>query len=95
VEHHVRPAHRLTLHLPPDLSVFRTDRLKLKEILVNVVTNALKYAPAGRVDVHVRAPATDGMTESSGRIRVHSETGHGAVFTVGIPSRPVPGDASV
>jgi signal transduction histidine kinase len=30
-----------------------------------------------------------------GRIRVHSETGHGAVFTVSVPSRPVSGAASV
>ena len=63
VEPHVRPGHRVRLHLPPHPPTFRSDRLKLKEVLVNLITNALKYAPGGTVDVRVQQPAPDGLTE--------------------------------
>lgn len=43
---------RLRLTVTPGLSVVLTDREKLRRILVNLMENALKYAPDGFVDVH-------------------------------------------
>jgi signal transduction histidine kinase len=34
---------RLVLHTDPDLDVIRSDRKKLRQIITNLVTNALNY----------------------------------------------------
>jgi signal transduction histidine kinase len=44
---------RLAFTLPPDLPVLRTDRVKVKEIVQNLVDNALKHGDDRRVDVDV------------------------------------------
>jgi signal transduction histidine kinase len=42
----------LASHAPPDLPALETDRGKLKQVLLNLLSNALKYnRPGGRVDV--------------------------------------------
>ena len=51
---------RLACHLAPDLPPMRTDRVKVKEIVQNLVDNALKHGD-GAVTLEV-ALATDGET---------------------------------
>ena len=45
-----------------DLPRLRLDRLKVKEIVHNLVSNALKFAPAGTVNVRA--------TDAAGRLRI-------------------------
>ncbi|TAM59177.1 hypothetical protein EPN52_08795 [bacterium] len=48
------PTHHLVLEVPPTLGVL-ADRDRLEQVLVNLVTNAYKYTPGGRVLVRARA----------------------------------------
>ncbi|HYR95541.1 MAG TPA: ATP-binding protein, partial [Candidatus Binatus sp.] len=44
---------RLRCTVPPDLPGLRTDRVKVKEILQNLIDNALKHSDGRGVDVDV------------------------------------------
>jgi signal transduction histidine kinase len=44
----------VTVRVPPGLSVIRSDRQKLKQIVLNFLTNALKFTPRGSVTVTCR-----------------------------------------
>jgi two-component system, cell cycle sensor histidine kinase PleC len=51
----------LELDAPPDLPRLRADALKLKQVLVNLITNAIKFShPGGRVLIRCRL-AEDGI----------------------------------
>jgi signal transduction histidine kinase len=41
----------VTTSVPPSLPVVRTDRQKVKQILLNLLTNALRFTPRGSVAV--------------------------------------------
>jgi signal transduction histidine kinase len=58
-----RPEVALSFRAEPDFPPLHTDRLKLKEVVTNLVTNALKYTPVGSVAVDVRRPGEDGVVE--------------------------------
>src|SRR5439155_1404465 len=49
----------LTVTIEPDLPMFETDRVKLQEIVHNLVDNAVKFTEAGRVAVVAHAGAGD------------------------------------
>jgi signal transduction histidine kinase len=50
---------RLTLQtkVPPDLPPLKTDRQKVKQIIVNLLSNALKFTQKGGITIRVRRPA--------------------------------------
>jgi signal transduction histidine kinase len=65
--------HKLQLDVTPGLPDMMLDKEKLKEVMINLISNAIKYSPAGgNVDVRLR------MDESNLRIEVQD---HG----IGIP----------
>jgi signal transduction histidine kinase len=46
--------------LPSDVPKMRSDRQKLKQILVNLLSNALKYTKEGRIDIMAESDPTHG-----------------------------------
>jgi signal transduction histidine kinase len=52
----------LTCRVPPGLPLLRTDRVKVKEIVQNLVDNALKHGRGGAVEIEVaRAPEREAV----------------------------------
>ena len=72
---------QLLADIPPLLAPFYTDASKLKQILLNLVDNALKFTPRGQVTVRVES---DPVTQQPRRIDV-IDTG------IGIPTERLEG----
>jgi len=53
--------------LPADLPRLRSDRQKLKQILVNLLSNALKYTKDGTVEIYARHEPSEGRVALSVR----------------------------
>lgn len=53
--HQGKPAVHLQWHLAPDLPLLRTDPVKLKVVLKNLISNAVKFTEQGTVAVRARA----------------------------------------
>ena len=53
----LKPHVALRCSVPADLPLLRTDRTKLKVVLGNLITNAIKFTERGSVEVEVRATA--------------------------------------
>jgi signal transduction histidine kinase len=63
----------LNLDIEPNLPVIETDRRKLRQVLVNLVSNAIKFTPEkGRVTLAVKRNAQKGVL-----VLVISDTGIG------------------
>jgi signal transduction histidine kinase len=60
-DHPDRPDIEIRWYTPPDLPRLRTDRVKLKMVLKNLVENALKFTERGRVEL--AAAGLDGGVE--------------------------------
>ncbi len=48
---------RLVLRVPPSITPFETDELKLRQVLINLISNALKFTEEGTVTVRLRSDA--------------------------------------
>jgi two-component system cell cycle sensor histidine kinase PleC len=72
---------QLLTDMPPRLAPFYTDATKLRQILLNLIGNALKFTPRGQVTVRVES---DPVTQQPRRIDV-IDTG------VGIPAEQLAG----
>jgi two-component system cell cycle sensor histidine kinase PleC len=72
---------QLLTDMPPRLAPFHTDACKLRQILLNLVDNALKFTPRGQVTVRVES---DPVTQQPRRIDV-IDTG------IGIPAEQLAG----
>jgi len=58
------PGHQWQVDVSPELPVIAGDRLQLRQVLQNLLANAVKYSPDG-TNVHVTAsPAADGVRVS-------------------------------
>ncbi len=75
----------LPQHLPREAWSVRADATRLRQVLVNVIGNAIKYnLENGRVDVqvHVRSPADGAPDGDAGRLVIEiSDTGRGMTAT--------------
>ena len=72
---------QLLTELPPRLAPFCTDASKLRQVLLNLVGNALKFTPSGQVIIRVES---DPITQQPRRIEV-IDTG------IGIPAERLEG----
>jgi hypothetical protein len=73
---------RLILSLHPDLPRYwRQDACLVRQLLDNLVGNAVKFTRAGEIVVEAESVLTDGQAEESIRLRV-SDTGPGVRMTV-------------
>jgi len=68
-EYHAQAAARgleLGVELPPDLPVVVTDVVRARQVLGNLISNAVKYTPQGNVTVRVDLRGHDGDGNGSG-----------------------------
>jgi PAS domain S-box-containing protein len=61
-------SNRLVVECPPDIGSLRTDLTKLKQSLINLLSNAAKFTKQGTVTLRVSRPAGD-----DGRARIRFE----------------------
>jgi signal transduction histidine kinase len=83
---------RISWSVPPDLPLLRTDRVKVKEVLQNLLDNALKHGAGGAVSLDVAA------TAAGQAVRITVRNGGAAIApdllpTLFEPFRPGRGDA--
>ncbi len=62
----------VTTHLPDDLPIIKTDRQKVKQIVINFLTNAIKFTAQGSVEIGVRY-----MKDTDSMIIAVADTGIG------------------
>ena len=52
---------QLLAYLPPDLGIIRADSTKLRQALMNLVSNACKFTENGVIEVHAERSVLDGI----------------------------------
>ena len=55
-----RRGDRIEVRIPREIGFFYTDMLKLRQVLFNLIGNAIKFTEDGTIRVHVRREAVDG-----------------------------------
>jgi two-component system cell cycle sensor histidine kinase PleC len=51
----------VNIKVPPELTPLRTDRQKVKQILVNLLSNALKFTPKGSITIKAKMIGSNTM----------------------------------
>jgi PAS domain S-box-containing protein len=68
----------LDCHMPDEFPLVESDASRLRQILGNLISNAVKYTPDGRIDVRVMSRARDGGSAAAECVAVDvSDTGMG------------------
>lgn len=82
---------RLEFAQVAESSVITADQTRLFQILVNIVSNAIKYTDEGKIKVAVsQEHDTDELVAMhQGRIEVNSEFGKGSEFSIVLPVNPL------
>ena len=71
--------HTVNLELAQRLPRITGDRVRIEQVLMNILSNALKYTPDGGDGHHIqRKEREKGMGQSSGHRYRHSGGGHAA-----------------
>lgn len=84
---HISSRHRVVLDVPQRLTPAYLDRDKIKQVLVNLVTNAIKYSPkGGEIVLRVRDDAALPVGHPEGQFLLVSVSDQG----IGIPSDDLP-----
>ena len=48
-------AHQIVANVPPDLPVILADEIRINQLISNLVSNAIKYAPGGKIEISAEA----------------------------------------
>ena len=54
----VLESHQLEIHIPEDLPLIPVDYVQMQQVFTNLISNSVKYAPAGTV-IRIQAQAAD------------------------------------